>query len=337
MKTAASNKKIREIITMVSNGTLIPNPEFQRRLIWKRDDKNRFIDTILRGLPFPEIYVADGDVDTETGEGSQILVDGQQRITSICQYFHGDPEFKIAYIKPYQDLSEDEKKAFLQYDVPVRDLGNITRDETVDIFKRINATKYSLRDIEINNAVYSGACKMFADDMTDADFFKDHNFFVSADVKRMNDLRFVLSLISAMLMGYTNRDDVFEEVLSRYNDDFPEAKEIADRFKIVFDFIDECGFLPKSRIWKKSDFYTLFIEIDGILNVSHINLSPSESLDILENFYKDMEITSDPIAKIYYQAALQASNDKLNRIRRGIIIRHLLKKESRDDVLRALE
>ena len=37
-----------------------------------------FLDTVTKGLPFPEIYIADGDVDLETGEGTQLLVDGLQ-------------------------------------------------------------------------------------------------------------------------------------------------------------------------------------------------------------------------------------------------------------------
>ena len=43
MKTAPTNKKIRELISMVKEGKLVPRPEFQRRLVWTRDDKNHFL------------------------------------------------------------------------------------------------------------------------------------------------------------------------------------------------------------------------------------------------------------------------------------------------------
>ena len=52
MKTAPTNKKIRELISMVKEGKLIPRPEFQRRLVWTRDDKNHFLNLILRGIHF---------------------------------------------------------------------------------------------------------------------------------------------------------------------------------------------------------------------------------------------------------------------------------------------
>jgi len=124
MKTAPNNKKVREIITLVKEGKLIPRPEFQRRLVWTRNDKNNFIDTILRGYPFPEIYFADGDVDLNTGEGTQLLVDGLQRVNTLVQYFSGDNELKLTIVPAYNELGKEEKQAFLQYDVAVRDLGN---------------------------------------------------------------------------------------------------------------------------------------------------------------------------------------------------------------------
>ena len=44
MRTAPTNKKVREIIShLVRDGKLIPRPEFQRRLVWKIEDKNHFL------------------------------------------------------------------------------------------------------------------------------------------------------------------------------------------------------------------------------------------------------------------------------------------------------
>lgn len=333
MKTGATNKKIRELITMVTNGTLIPRPEFQRRLVWTRDDKNNFLDTIVRGYPFPEIYFADGEVNTETGEGTQLLVDGQQRVSTIFQYFHGDNDLKLTIVRPYKDLTEDEKKAFLQYEVPVRDLGSISKEEIIEVFRRINATKYSLRDIEVNNAIFDGACKVFAQNLAEHSFFETHSVFNASDYKRMGDLRFVLSLISGILNGYSNRDDSLESLLSRYNDDFPKANEVNDRLEKVFSFLDECGFSPKSRIWKKADLYTAILEIDQRMNVEGQGLSPSETISTLETFFDNIDSKEDAVSQLYYRSALQASNDKGSRVKRGLIIGGLLRGEPMDTII----
>jgi len=340
MKTSPTNKKVRELISMVKESKLIPKPEFQRRLVWSRQDKNHFLDSVLSGYPFPEIYFADGDVDLETGQGTQLLVDGLQRVSTLIQYFDGDPELGLTTTPPYRTLSEDQKKAYLQYDVAVRDLGGITKEEIIEVFKRLNATKYSLLDIEINNAIYAGALKKFCEEISDNEFFKIHGVFTAADYKRMGDLRYVLSIIGTLLKGYFNRDDAFEELLDRYNDEFPGKQVVLDRLQRTFDFLDECGFEPKSRAWKKADLFSLIVELTLLLNISDNGLQPGEVVQRLSEFYGSVEeagLNQGNVASIYYKAALQASNDKINRIRRGIIMAGVLKGLSQDRVYEGLK
>ncbi|MCG6146609.1 DUF262 domain-containing protein [Leptospira bandrabouensis] len=338
MKTTSSNKKIRELIGMLKSGNLIPRPEFQRRLIWTSKDKNHFLDTVLKGYPFPEIYFADGEIDTETGNGTQLLVDGQQRISTLIQYFEDSPELKLQYIPPYKTLSEDDRKKFLNYDVSVRDLGLISKQEIIEVFKRINATKYSLEDIEINNAVYSGALKKFAENLSNHPIFLTHPIFSPLDYKRMGNLRFCLSIIATLLVGYYNRDDEFEKILSEYNDFFPDEEEINDRLEKVFSFIEECGFENSSRIWKKADFFTFTIELDKVLNLDKIKIEPIDCLNLIEGFFQTwLSTESKQLFEIYSKATIQATNDKANRIRRSIIIGGILTKEHPQSIIENLQ
>jgi len=340
MKTAATNKKIRELIQLVKENKLIPRPEFQRRLVWSREDKDLFLDSVLRGYPFPEIYFADGDVDLETGEGTQLLVDGLQRVSTLIQYFDGDADLRLLTVPPYRQLDESGKRNFLQYDVAVRDLGALTREEVIEVFKRLNATKYSLLEIEVNNALYAGALKQFCEEVAANEFFERHATFRASDFKRMGDLRYALTIVGTMIQGYFNRDDAFEELLSRYNDDFPERNDISERLYGTFSFIDECGLDPKSRVWKKGDLLTLIIELDHAINLDNIALSPSELVERLERFYRSTDeagLGGHPLYSTYYKAALQASNDRINRMRRGFIIGRILQGESEDSIIKRLE
>lgn len=334
MKTAASNKKVRELIQLVKEDKLIPRPEFQRRLVWSREDKDHFLDSVLRGYPFPEIYLADGDVNLETGEGTQLLVDGLQRVSTLIQYFDADPDLRLLTIPAYRQLDEIQKRNFLQYDVAVRDLGALTREEVIEVFKRLNATKYSLLEIEVNNALYAGALKRYCENVAADEFFERHSTFRASDFKRMGDLRYALTIVGTMLQGYFNRDDAFESLLSRYNDDFPEQSEINERLQDSFSFIDECGLNPKSRVWKKGDLFTLIVEIDQSLNVDETKLDPWDVLTRLEAFYDQVDragLEGETLHSTYYKAALQASNDRINRIRRGIIINGVITGESEID------
>lgn len=339
MKTAATNKKVRELIASVKEGKLIPQPEFQRRLVWTQRDKDRFLDTVLQGLPFPEIYIADGSVDLDTGEGTQLLVDGLQRVSTLVQYFEGNPDLRLMRVQPYQFLGDEEKKAFLQYDVAVRDLGAITREQVVEVFHRINATKYALTDIEVNNAVYGGALKQFAASVAESRFFSAHPIFNAQDYRRMGDLRFALALICTLITGYFNRDDVFEELLSRYNDTFDHAEAVQARVEKTLEFLEECNFDSRSRAWKKADFFTLFIEIDRQMTEAHALASPSEVVELLDTFYRSIERgqgEENTLAAIYYKAALQGSNDRVNRVRRGLIIAGVLERVSQEETLSEL-
>lgn len=327
MRTSPTSLKVRQLITLTRDGKLVPRPEFQRRLVWTTEDKIRFMDTILKGLPFPEIYVANGPVDVDTGEGQQLLVDGQQRVTTIFDYFSGDPKTYGTALPSYSSLEEERKREFLDYDVTVRDLGSITPEQIIEVFRRINSTKYALNEIEINNAVYTGALMTIASGFAEHDFFDRHRVFRPTDIKRMGDVRFVLQVIVTMLAGYFDRDELLEQYLRDFNEGFPMSSEVATRLTRVFDFIDECGFSRSSRIWKRSDLFSALISLDRNLT-DQPNLSPSDVLDRLENFYTDVDkqgMQSTNLAVgAYAKAALQASNDRINRIRRGVIVENVL-------------
>ena len=46
MKTTATNRKVRELLTQLREGILIPRPDFQRRLVWNNKDKSAFLGTV---------------------------------------------------------------------------------------------------------------------------------------------------------------------------------------------------------------------------------------------------------------------------------------------------
>ena len=60
--SSPSTKKISDLIGMIKRGDLILQPDFQRKLVWAPKHKESFIDTILRGFPFPEIYIAQSGI-----------------------------------------------------------------------------------------------------------------------------------------------------------------------------------------------------------------------------------------------------------------------------------
>ena len=83
MDTTATNKKLREIVSEISKGNWVLRPSFQRNLVWTAKHKNNIIRTVLKGYPFPEVFIATMDCDINTAESKTGIVDGQQRLTSF--------------------------------------------------------------------------------------------------------------------------------------------------------------------------------------------------------------------------------------------------------------
>jgi len=329
MHTNATNKRLRDLLLDFGE-KLIPRPDFQRRLVWTNKDKINFIDTVINGYPFPEIYIAAGDVDTETGKGSELLVDGQQRLTTLYEYFKGKSALKLPKDFPaYKDLHVDTKKAFLEYTVVVRDLGSLSIDEVKSIFQRINSTSYSLNPMEIHNARYDGHLKRFAEQLSRNPFFEDNNVFTSTNIKRMHDVVFCLNVIITMLSTYFNRNSEIDTYLEKYNEYFPEENEIRERFLSTINFIENLNFESDSRAWKRADIFTLICEVDRLLHKRKASIESGSAAAQIKHFYMNVNevrnvSSPDNIHEQYYKAALQATNDRKNRIVRGEIIQSII-------------
>ena len=120
MQTSATNRTVRELLAAIRSEALVPRPEFQRNLVWSNRHKCALIKTVLDGSPFPEIYLATGEVDPDTGKRKEMLIDGQQRLTTLNQYLMGSPDLRLSRgISPYSNLPPEEQLAFLEYNVVV--------------------------------------------------------------------------------------------------------------------------------------------------------------------------------------------------------------------------
>lgn len=346
MDTTATNKRVRELIGDIESRRLIPNPSFQRRLVWSQKHKAEFVRTVLEGLPFPEIYIAAGDVDIDTGKGYSMLVDGQQRMTTIFEYFKSSPNITLpADILPYDQLEDQNKRDFLEYKIVVRDLGNLTMPAVIDIFERINSTSYSLNAIEVANARYDNDLKDLAEEITQLPFWNDHSTFKLNEVKRMQDVNFALVLITTMISDYYNRDDRVEEFLIRYNDSFDNRDGVRHEVATAIGVVDDYSLPDGSRAWQRADLFTLLVETHRLLFKEKIQINTTtarKELDALYARVEDIKDRDNPQDKLaisqnsaaaaisdrdilsYYRSTLQASNDRKNRIERGRIVKKAL-------------
>jgi len=129
-----------------------------------------------------------------------------------------------------------------------------------------------------------------------------------------------------MIGGYFNRDDLQEEYLRRYNDEFPEEKLLRDRFTRALSHIEELNFSEESRALKQTDFSTLACELDDFTSVKNNKIDLKVTKANLEKFYQavDSEANVPEDAADYLKATIQAANDRGNRVLRGKAIRKRL-------------
>lgn len=329
MQTSGTNRRLRVLLTSIRDGTLEPRPEFQRRLVWTNKHKQDFIRTVLLKYPFPEIYIAAGSVDHDTGEGTEMLVDGQQRLTTLLQYFSGSTSLRLGDIRPYVELAPEEKLAFLEYEVVVRDLGQKSIEEIKEVFTRINSTKYSLNAMEIHNARYDGEFKRFGESLSEHEFFEVNRVFKTNDIRRMGDLVFCLTIAITLLSAYFNREDSIEDFLAKYNDEFPNSDELYARIQRVFDTIGSWGIDQSCRAWKKADLLNLLVETDRFLMREPQAEGIARGGHALKEFYESVNLAGSGLeateqAQTYYRSVIQGANDRMNRLRRGEVIARIL-------------
>lgn len=70
------------IISQINKGNILLNPDFQRRDAWDKKRKSKFIESLILGLPIPQVVLA----ESKERRGSYIVLDGKQRLLSIRQF-----------------------------------------------------------------------------------------------------------------------------------------------------------------------------------------------------------------------------------------------------------
>lgn len=70
------------IVDQLKRGRITLDPEFQRRDAWKDDRKSRFIESLIMGLPIPQLVLA----EHAKIKGRFIVIDGKQRLLSLSKF-----------------------------------------------------------------------------------------------------------------------------------------------------------------------------------------------------------------------------------------------------------
>ena len=315
-------KSISDLICKIQRKELVLQTEFQREFVWTPVYMEKFIKTILDGYPFPEIYISQKGIDLTTLATQNVVVDGQQRLTTIQRYIEGTDGFEKS-IPKFKDLQDQDQRDFLNYDVTIRDLKDVSPDIIIEIFKRINSANFTLTAIEINNAIYNGEFISCAKDILQIVKNADHKvpIFSESELTRMADLHFILLVMSTLEEGgYFTQDNEVENYISKYNNEFTKSLQYKELISsTIINILDSD--LPIDSIWfRKSNFFSLLCELcfanKKIESLIDILIKNEET--ILENKNQDKE--NNKYAK-YYSSMYAGTNSRTSRVNRSEFIR----------------
>ncbi|GKX64047.1 hypothetical protein SOASR032_26160 [Pragia fontium] len=320
---------------------LIPDAYFQRNLVWREIHKKEFIETILLGFPFPQIFVSKGKVDVASMKTTSCIIDGQQRTNAILDFIVN--KFSVNG-KTYNDLTDDEKAIFLKYEIAVIEL-DLENDDprVVEIFKRINRTSNSLTTIEKYASEYSTVEFMLVaklltnqidlDSVSDGDndnwtidpnipedFIlwakkqKVNNFpkliiekgiYSSRDLIRKAHLMHVLNMIATYIYSFFNRNEKSFDMLNDPALNFSEKDEVIRIFEEAATLVLKMKLPTKSYWLNKANFFSLFIVIANVLKAG-------KTID-LDKFKMNLALFYDNLPDDYRLSASEAVNNKKER------------------------
>jgi len=316
IRPSVTNPTIADIYQLIDQNKLVLQPDFQRKFVWTHEHQEDFIDTILKGLPFPEIYVCEGEVDIQKMKTSRNVIDGQQRLTTIRNYIEGKHEKNLQKVTTYQSLTDEKKQEFLSYQVVMRDIGKVSEETTREIFRRINLTKFKLDDIEIHNAVYDGEFIKSAKIILDNVQLEKYGVLKESEFTRMADLHFILLVMATIEKGgYFAQNREVEPMVAGFNEEYPQKDHMISLFIKVFAIINDID-LPLDSMWfRKSNFFTLVAEIAN--NIGKIPKDfKNKLLKFEENVMNGKNDSKSPYAK-YYSYMYQATHGRSARVVRS--------------------
>nr|WP_320135629.1 DUF262 domain-containing protein [uncultured Amphritea sp.] len=322
MKPSVTNPTIADIYEKIEDGKLDLSPDFQRKFVWTHEHQEQFLDTILNGFPFPEIYVCQGKTDTKKLRTSQKVIDGQQRLTTIKNYIEDSFDKPLSIVKKFDDLEEDGREEFLSYQVVVRDIGKVEDSLVREIFRRINLTKFKLSDIEIQNAIYDGKFIQTAKELSNDIELGEFGVFHDSEFTRMADVHFFLQVMSTLERGgYYHRDSELEKCVAEFNEEYPNHHKVKSMVLKAISIVKSLDLNLDSIWFRKSNFFTLIVEIcmAGSISPDFKNKLEAFEESVLSNKY-----TKDNDFGVYYGYMYAGTNNRKSRVTRSEIFRKVV-------------
>jgi hypothetical protein len=170
--TTPADPDVETLLGRIENKHLILRPDFQRTSVWTVKQKSRLIESLLLNLPIPPCFLAEDE------DGSRVVVDGQQRLRSIDDFYHG--RFALTDLQVLKDLN-DKTWSTLPPKLDRKILQRVVRTLVIsqhsnpgirfEIFERLNTGGEPLTEQEIRNATMRGPFNKLLNSIATSELF----------------------------------------------------------------------------------------------------------------------------------------------------------------------
>lgn len=202
---------VETIVSQINKGNIQLNPKFQRRDAWDKTRKSKYIESLILGLPVPQIVLA----ESKDRRGSYIVLDGKQRLLSIRQFSaqHNDLTYnslKLSSLEIRSDLNgldlEGLRTSLDHYDdlssfenQPIRTvvIKNWPNEQFLyHIFLRLNTGSVPLSPQELRQALHPGDFVSFVDEASSKSSSLQEILKITKPDFRMRDAELMLRFIA---------------------------------------------------------------------------------------------------------------------------------------------
>ncbi|MFN4311804.1 MAG: DUF262 domain-containing protein [Ferrovibrio sp.] len=231
----ATDWTVETILEQLRKGNIELNPDFQRREAWKVKRKSQFIESLILGIPVPQIVLA----ERKNKRGSFIVIDGKQRLLTLRQFCSPDDTgafrpFALTELGIRKDLEKvtySKLSSDLAYDADYSGFENGTIRTAVirnwpdenflyTVFLRLNTGSVPLSPQELRQALHPGGFSKFVDDFSIDSQLLRQALGLSAPDFRMRDAELVIRFFAfkQFLPTYTgNLKPLLDATTAYYN------------------------------------------------------------------------------------------------------------------------
>lgn len=250
------------------------DPPYQRRSVWSIEKKSFFIDSILKNLPVPPVFLK-RNIDDVSGKTSYAVIDGKQRLSAIIDYIQGeipvasenDDVFFDEKLdgKFFSDLDEsglvDYKKTFWRYLIPIEYIDAESQEVVDNIFDRLNRNGEKLNGQELRHAsYYNTELLKNISKFASIPFWRER--LKNTDKSRMEDNSFISELVFSMLEDsvFTSTDEILNDLYRKYADENINWPDVEEEFNNVTDFMSNLNLsYDESKIYGVSHLYGIWM------------------------------------------------------------------------------